>query len=902
MNLNDMKLFAPDDTSRIRPLFWQHHEDEAVLRGEIRAMHENGIGSFIVESRPHPDFLGPLWWTDLDLIIDEARSLGMQVWIFDDKAFPSGFAAGIVRENHPELLKRYLAERHIDTVGPRTGASFLVGPWLGEGESLVRAVVAKRVGADGFDPGTLEDVTGLVSDGILYWDPPAGPWRVFLFIETRLGGEEWTKDYINPIDARAVDAYIEAVYEPHYERYRAEFGKTIAGFFSDEPRFGNAPTYAGIIGRFPMVLPFSASLMDELGAEWGGDFSKRLPALWYEGGEETGSARYAYMNLVSRLFGRDFIARIGDWCRARGVELIGHIVEDNGAHSRLGYGPGHFFRAVSGYGASGLDVVYQIWPGYDSGSFATPFGNLDADFFYWGIAKMASSAAHIDPKKKGTTVCEAFGAYGWQEGLKLMKWLTDHLAVRGVNLIIPHAFSPKFPDPDCPPHFRALGMNPQWKHFGVWSAYANRVCRLLSGGVHVAPVAVVYHAEAEWGGEAMGFEKLVKALSRVQIDCDVLPIDALVDPASAILAEGAVLAEGTLRVNGETYRAVAVPYAQRLPAPFIERLRLFAEAGLPVYFVAGFPESAYGQAGNAGGAGPEDLGANGTGKRPAPPSPAEILKAAGALVVPTPEDLSGAIAKAGFRDLEASDSPPSLRYCHYLKEGRDLWFLTNEDIAATVSTRILLSKPVDVVAYDALADRAYRLDCRITDGKTSFPLELGPYESLFVLSSDEGLARETSLEPLADRGRRAGRIPIEGSWRVFTSTQEEREFKPAPVIEGLESSGLGNVSVPGPLRDFSGTLRYDIDFEYAGDPGLASLALDLGEVFETASVALNGIEAGVRICPPYRFEVAGLLRKGRNSLSVSVTNTLAKRLGNNAFDRCMAQEPSGLIGPVAILF
>ena len=44
-------------------------------------------------------------------------------------------------------------------------------------------------------------------------------------------------------------------------------------------------------------------------------------------------------------------------------------------------------------------------------------------------------------------MCEAFGAYGWNEGLKTMKWIADHLLVRGVNYIVPHAFDPKaFPD------------------------------------------------------------------------------------------------------------------------------------------------------------------------------------------------------------------------------------------------------------------------------------------------------------------------------------------------------------------------------------------------------------------------------------------------------------------------
>lgn len=33
------------------PLFWQHHEEETVLRQEIARMDEAGVGSFIVESR-----------------------------------------------------------------------------------------------------------------------------------------------------------------------------------------------------------------------------------------------------------------------------------------------------------------------------------------------------------------------------------------------------------------------------------------------------------------------------------------------------------------------------------------------------------------------------------------------------------------------------------------------------------------------------------------------------------------------------------------------------------------------------------------------------------------------------------------------------------------------------------
>ena len=75
----------------IVPLFWQHAEDETVLREEMEKMNGAGITSCIIESRPHPDFLGPLWWRDLDIIMDEARKRSMRIYVFDDSKYPSGY-------------------------------------------------------------------------------------------------------------------------------------------------------------------------------------------------------------------------------------------------------------------------------------------------------------------------------------------------------------------------------------------------------------------------------------------------------------------------------------------------------------------------------------------------------------------------------------------------------------------------------------------------------------------------------------------------------------------------------------------------------------------------------------------------------------------------------------------
>jgi hypothetical protein len=43
----------------ILPFFWQHGEEESVLREYMEVINACGIGAVCVECRPHPDFCGP---------------------------------------------------------------------------------------------------------------------------------------------------------------------------------------------------------------------------------------------------------------------------------------------------------------------------------------------------------------------------------------------------------------------------------------------------------------------------------------------------------------------------------------------------------------------------------------------------------------------------------------------------------------------------------------------------------------------------------------------------------------------------------------------------------------------------------------------------------------------------
>lgn len=71
----------------------------------MKVIDESNIKAVCIESRPHPDFCGPGWWHDMDIIIEEAKKRNMKVWILDDSHFPTGFANGAMAEK-PDMLCR----------------------------------------------------------------------------------------------------------------------------------------------------------------------------------------------------------------------------------------------------------------------------------------------------------------------------------------------------------------------------------------------------------------------------------------------------------------------------------------------------------------------------------------------------------------------------------------------------------------------------------------------------------------------------------------------------------------------------------------------------------------------------------------------------------------------------
>ncbi len=874
----------------LTPLFWVRGEPPELLLAEIARMDEAGMAGFVVESRTHPEFLGDWWWQDLEAIVDEASRRDMKVWLMDDEHYPSGYAAGAATRHRPDLLKRYLAERHVDLQGPLPYASFAVEEIgsLIHSEELIAVVVGRcperdraagEARYDVVDGESLVDLTESVRDGMLRWAVPAGGWRLFVIVTTREGGEPWTRDFIDPLSEEAVDFYVETVHAAVLAHLGRHVGVTFQGFFTDEPRFGNAPSYESMPGEEGQVLPFTRGLLEAFAQRAGYAPRRWLPALWYDCGPRTDTVRHDYMDLVSARFADVFTRRIGDWCRGHGVRFIGHLVEDNGAHARLGYGAGHFFRCMAGLDMGGLDVVgYQVRPGFTSGHMASAFGRLDMKFFNWALAKLASSAAHHTPRMGGLTMAESYGAFGWAEGLKMLKWITDWMCVRGVNFIVPHAFSPAaFPDPDCPPQFYAGGHHPQWPFFRDWADYANRTCRLLTGGQHVAEVLVLYPAESSWAGPADGCEHAVAALAEAHLDCDICSYDDFCDSERV-----GISAEGRLICAGEQYSAVVLPAMERISPPVLERLIACREAGVLVACAGGVPVLPC-----------RDDNRDAVARLSARLAEPAVGRAPAPSPLPGYAGLGRLLCDGGLGDVSPEAAASALRHYHYRRDGTDIYFLTNESVAETVDTWVVFRAGGVAELWDPLTAVAGPAVATATAGGTRVHVRLEPYQSTFLVFDTQGLPRATASDP-RPAAPPVQSLPVEGPWQVDRAAAEEYPaFTAEPRVHGL-----GDWTVHDGLRRFAGTLRYRATISIPDVWRDRAVTLDLGEVYELARVRVNGLQRGVCLCPPYRC-LLGAVPPGVHLLEVEVTNTLGTQV-LDPFSRVVAGEPSGLLGPVEL--
>lgn len=876
----------------ILPFLWMRGESEDIIREEIEKIYECGIRAICVEARPHDDFCGPGWWHDMDIVIAEAKKREMKIWILDDKHFPTGYAAGLIETKYPERRKQYIACTTADIFGSQKKQTLnisrmlkpVIGFWqIGQpadyeerAKNTVLSIVAARfTEKQAFEEETI-DLTDCYQDGVATFTLPEGQWRVHVIYKTRTDGGDDT--YINMLDSVSAHTQIEGVYESHYEHYKDEFGKTIAGFFSDEPQFGNTreQCFDTKLGKAKMQLPWSNEMEEMLMERYGEEYRKYIPFLFAESDvmQMCPQMRFDYMDCASKLYEKNFSRPIGEWCKEHKVEYIGHVVEDNGVHSRLGLGAAHYFRAMSGQDMAGIDAIgSQIIYGAPVQTRKGMGGmEVDGEFFHYTLGKLGASAGHLDPKKKGRTMCELFGAYGWSFGVRNMKYLLDHLLCRGVNYLVPHAFSmAEYPDVDCPPHFYARGNNPQFPWFAELMKYANRMCDKLNGGIHKASVAILYDGESDWAGDHMPMQKIARVLMENQIDFDIVCLDMLKD----LKAYKGGMKNNKLCINDVEFDALLIPYSQYITDELTGFIREYMD--FPVYFVDGFPDQVL-QSKNRCTQRDERWKDS--------CSEVELNK------------LSAVLRKKEMYQIRIEPEFEQLSVYHYQKE-EQLFMFFNESPDQYFKGKVELPTEKDVVFYNAFTDTYEQVICEHVGEKTVLALALEAGESCILMEMTEELKAKNLLVHESNHQQVKycdSSLDISANWMVGKAKAKEYpQFGKMEAVETLE-----------PISDvdavFAGIIRYEKKVTLDQKPNMAYLKAE--HVYEVMRVMVNGEEAGYQLTPPYQMEIGKYLNKGENTITIEVATTPARDQINYPmppFDFSHeALEPTGMFGEVKL--
>src|SRR5687768_15405330 len=295
------------------------------------------------------------------------------------------------------------------------------------------------------------------------------------------------------------------------------------------------------------VVPWTKDMFRRFQQRNGYNLRPRLPDLFFDISPDSARVRYDFYNTTTDFYSEAYYQQIHEWCQKHNVLFTGHLLYEEGLR-RLIRVEGNLFKHYPHMDVVGVDHLYPI------------IGTRDNPAEHVAM-KVGSSAAHQVGSER--LLCESFGGIFMDATMQRMKWIADWEYVLGVNLLNPHGFHYTLEGArkrDWPPSM--LYQYPWCRYYGEFSRYVSRLSSMLTGGRHVAKLAVLWpivsmfatytpqERTAVQGEVEDGFNTLTDLLLRLHHDYDY------VDESVLVAAE---VTGGTLAVGDERHELVVLP-------------------------------------------------------------------------------------------------------------------------------------------------------------------------------------------------------------------------------------------------------------------------------------------------------------------------------------------------------
>ena len=205
----------------------------------------------------------------------------------------------------------------------------------------------------------------------------------------------------------------------------------------------------------------------------------------------------------------------------------------------------------------------------------------------------------------------------------------------------------------------------------------------------------------------------------------------------------------------------------------------------------------------------------------------------------------------------------------------------NESVADAVDTVV---RPFSAYKYKGgvMLDMLNDKNSGITLENGGFRLCLAPYQSVIVvLDSDADAYASLPGAPEYEY--------CDAELLFYAETADYTDMSKY-ATQNEDADRAENIRI---RPDFSGKIRYTCTFDRPDNV----CAVDFGEVGQTLHLWCNGADLGVRVCPPYSYDLSDVLKEKDNEIVACVSTTLANAI-RDGFSSFMAIPASGIRGPV----
>ncbi len=562
---------------------WSDRMNKAEMRRQLRLMKRSGIRQFFIYASyglMHPVFLSDDWWDYVGFTIEECEKLGMHVWIYDDIAWPSGTAAGHVLREHPEFRCRLIAcnAREIPADGSfiYTGGDLPLELLRRQGDKWIPISLDE---SKCWLNGTGKPAQVICIDIRFYNGVELG--------SMRSAGTWKQRGYIDMLSPEAIKCWMQYIHIPYKEKFGRHFGKTLRGFFFDEPTMTPYNAYfsaaeLSFFGQGPSVA-YTPGLFEKFQKRFGYDLRGYIHAIFYDC-KESVRVRSDYWSLATEMMSIAFGKTLSDWCTKNHLLLTGHsnAEEPTGFRNRL-LAAGEIYTLEK----------YEHIPGADLLGHRTPFRkNPDLPMPGYGLnsifdSKLPGSIARYCGAKRA--MVEAFGVRGGNGIMAEQRDSNNFIAAMGVSFVNDNTFMYSM----SPVSTGKAFTQPWFKHYRLFSEMSARLSEFAAWGRLDTEIAVLSPETTYRSATAMareipydiGMGKTVNhtlyGLMTSHVDFELI--------FEEVIAQSAVK-NGTLAAPNSAFRLLILPSARIMQATVAEKLRLFCEKGGRLIFVGCRPE------------------------------------------------------------------------------------------------------------------------------------------------------------------------------------------------------------------------------------------------------------------------------------------------------------------------